>query len=675
MGKNVSVKSFMLIVLSAILPFIAFAQTVQFASSVKAFSSEAGAKRYSAKQILGKPDAMPQGGDSPCAWMPKDGESASEFIEVGFDKPMKIQQVAVFENFYPGTIKNIFLLEANGFKHSVYEATPAMTSELSRVLRKTMPLTVYEVAAVRIEMTPSAVTGNNQIDAVAISDSEIPVEAKINIVPDLVFDSQPENLGYSVNTEYNEALPVIAPDGKSIYFVRKNSPQNLDISLGDNDDIWFSQLDEKGAWTPAVNLGYPLNNEHHNFVCSVTPDGNTLLLGNQYFRDGSTGGGVSIAFMGKKGWEFPENLKIKEFKNKDKFMEISMSSDGKALFMTIEMDDAIGGRDIYVSFREDDVNWTKPQNLGASINSAGDEASPFLASDGKTMYFATTGRSGFGSYDVFVSKRQDSTWTNWSEPVNLGEGLNSPGMDAYYRIPAAGDYAYYVSSKNSKGGTDIFKIKLPQEVRPDPVVLVYGTVYNKKTGKPVGDADVIYEILPGGEEAGIARSEPGTGDYKIVLPYGKNYGILAKAEGYISVSDNLDLTQVAEYKEIRKDLYLAPVEVGEIIRLNNIFFDYDKATLRPESFPELERVVDFLKTSPKVEIELSGHTDDKGSDNYNLTLSQQRAKAVVDYIISKGIAPSRMIAKGYGETKPVATNETEEGRQLNRRVQFEILKK
>ncbi|MDZ4845709.1 MAG: OmpA family protein [Chitinophagales bacterium] len=675
MGKNVLVKSCALMILSALVSVSVNAQTIQFASSVKAFSSEAGAKQYSAKQILGKPNVLPQAGDSPCAWMPKDGESAAEFIEIGFDKPMKVQQVAVFENLYPGSIKNIFLIEANGLKHSVYEGTPALINELSRVFRKTVPLTVYEVAAVRIELTPSAVTGNNQLDAVAISDSEIPIEAKINILPDLVFDSQPENLGYSINTEFAEALPVIAPDGKSIYFVRKNSPQNFDISLGENDDIWFSKLDDKGVWTPAVNLGYPLNNEYHNFVCSVTPDGNTLLLGNQYFRDGSTDGGVSISFMGKKGWEFPENLKIKDFKNKDNFMEISMSNDGKALFMTIEMDDAIGGRDIYVSFREDDVNWTKPLNLGATINSAGDEMSPFLASDGKSMYFATTGRSGFGNYDVFVSKRMDSTWTNWSEPVNLGDGLNSPGKDAYYRIPASGDYAYYVSSKNSKGATDIFKIKLPQEVRPDPVTLVYGTVYNKKTNKPVGDTDVIYEILPSGEEAGIASSEPGTGDYKIVLPYGKNYGIRAKAEGYISVSDNLDLTQVAEYKEIRKDLYLAPVEVGEIIRLNNIFFDYDKATLRPESYPELDRVVDFLKTSPKIEIELSGHTDDKGSDNYNLTLSQQRAKAVVDYFIEHGIATSRMIAKGYGETVPVATNETEEGRQLNRRVQFEILKK
>lgn len=497
----------------------------------------------------------------------------------------------------------------------------------------------------------------------------------INVVPNLVFDSGPENLGSNVNSEYAEALPVIAPDGKSIYFVRKNHPQNFDANFEANDDIWYSTLDSSGNWTPAVNMDYPLNNSHHNFVCSVTPDGNMLLLGNQYFKDGSTAGGASISVMGKKGWEFPQNLKIEDFQNKAAHIEISMTGDGKALLMTIQMDDALGARDIYVSLRKNENTWTKPVNLGSNVNSVGDEATPFLASDGKTLYFATDGRPGYGGYDVFMAKRQDSTWTNWSEPLNLGNGINSPAKEAYYRIPASGDYAYYVSEKNSLGSTDIFRIKLPKEIRPDPVVLVYGTVYNKKTLKPIGNANVKYEILPGGEEAGIARSEPDSGTYKIVLPYGKFYGILAKAEGFISVSDNLDLAQVAEYKEIRKDLYLAPVEVGEIIRLNNIFFDYDKATLRPESFPELDRVVAFLKDNRKVEIELSGHTDNRGSDDYNLALSQNRAKAVVDYFIQQGVDASRLIAKGYGETKPVATNDTEEGMQLNRRVQFEILKK
>jgi len=496
----------------------------------------------------------------------------------------------------------------------------------------------------------------------------------IPIVPNLVFDSQAENIA-NINSEYTEALPVIAPDGKSIYFVRKDHPQNFDAQFGPNDDIWYSTLDTNGRWLPPKNIGYPLNNRFHNFVCSVTPDGNMLLLGNRYFKDGSMGDGASISVMGKKGWEFPRNLKIADFENKSKLIEISMTSDGKALLMTIQMADAIGERDIYVSFRKDDINWTKPLNLGPMVNSPGDEATPFLATDGKTLYFSTNGRPGFGSYDVFMSRRLDDTWTNWSEPLNLGTGLNTAGKDAYYRIPASGEYAFFVSDKNSLGSTDIFRIRLPKEVRPDPVVLVYGTVYNSKTNKPIGNANIRYEILPGGEEAGIARSDADDGSYKIVLPYGKLYGILAKAVGHISVSDNLDLAQVAEYKEIQKDLYLSPVEVGEIIRLNNIFFDYDKATLRPESYPELERVIAFLKENPKVEIELSGHTDNRGKDEYNLNLSQARANAVVEYIIQHGIDASRLIAKGYGETRPVASNDTEEGMQLNRRVEFEILKK
>ncbi|GIV34513.1 MAG: hypothetical protein KatS3mg031_2048 [Chitinophagales bacterium] len=650
------------------------AQDIQYATRVIAFSSQAGEKNNAAIQIMGKPEVMPQCGDCFCAWMPADTESKSEFIEVGFARPMQAAQVAVFENLNPGTITKIYLLAEDGSRHEVFSGPSPAVQETCRTFRITFPLTAYKVTGVRVELNPSLVAGKNQIDAIALSDSETPIEAIIHTVPDLVFDSEAENLGSAINSIYAEAQPVISPDGKSLFFVRKNHPENYGMDLGDNDDIWFTEQDASGNWKPAVNVGYPLNNEHHNFVCSVTPDGNTLLLGNQYFKDGSTAGGVSISVRGKKGWEFPRNLKIDNFYNRAPYMEISLTSDGKSLLMTVERDDARGARDIYVSHRIDEIRWSEPVNLG-SVNSAGDEASPFLASDGKTLYFSTNGRSGFGSYDVFMAKRQDSTWTNWSEPVNLGSGINTPGMDAYYRIPAAGDYAYFVSSKNAIGATDIFRIRLPKEVRPEPVVLVYGNVYNKKNNKPIGNASIVYEVLPGGEEAGIARSEPETGAYKITLPYGRFFGIRAAAEGYISISDNLDLTQIEEYKEVRKDLYLAPIEVGEIVRLNNIFFDYDKATLRPESYPELNRVVEFLKSSPRVVIELSGHTDDRGSDSYNLALSQNRAKAVVDYLIKQGISPSRLVAKGYGETRPVATNDTEEGRQLNRRVEFEILKK
>lgn len=205
------------------------------------------------------------------------------------------------------------------------------------------------------------------------------------------------------------------------------------------------------------------------------------------------------------------------------------------------------------------------------------------------------------------------------------------------------------------------------------MILITGKVFNAKTKEPLG-AVIEYENLADGKNVGVAQSNPQTGEYKIVLPYGKNYGFMAYAEKHISVSDNLDLSTVAEYKEVTRDLYLVPIEVGSTIRLNNIFFDVAKATLRAESYPELDRLAGLMTQNGKMQIELSGHTDNVGSDDANLKLSADRAKSVTDYLVSLGITAERIVAKGYGETKPLTTNDTDEGRQLNRRVEFTILK-
>jgi outer membrane protein OmpA-like peptidoglycan-associated protein len=220
-----------------------------------------------------------------------------------------------------------------------------------------------------------------------------------------------------------------------------------------------------------------------------------------------------------------------------------------------------------------------------------------------------------------------------------------------------------------------------EKEKPDPVLLVSGNVYNEKTKEPLS-AELIYETLPDGTEVGKGTSSPIDGSFKIVLPYDKNYSIRASAEKFFAISENLNLDSLIKvgYKEIHKDLYLAPIEIGQVFRLNNVFFDFDKYELRPESYTELNRVVMFLNEYPKIEIEMSAHTDSRGSDDYNITLSHNRAKSVMEYILSKGIATSRITSKGYGETKPVATNtnpdgsDNPEGRQMNRRVEFMIMK-
>jgi len=486
---------------------------------------------------------------------------------------------------------------------------------------------------------------------------------------------QKENLGPNINSKYEELLPVISPDGNTLYFVRNFHPDNIGYVEGvENQDIWFSELQGDGSWSPAQNMGTPINSVGHNFVSSCMPDGNTLLLGNVYHDDGTLSGGVSETHRTQYGWCFPEKINIEYYYNYSQFATYFMSNSGKVMLMTLARKIRIGGEDIYVSFKKNDTLWSEPLNLGPGINTEGDEMSPYLAADEVTLYFATDGLEGYGSADVYVSKRLDSTWTKWSTPVNLGQAINSSGWDAYYYIPASGEYVYFVSWGDEANNSDIYRIRLPDKMKPNPVVLICGKVVNSKTNQPI-EAKIYYETLPDGLEAGIARSHPETGVYKITLPVGKKYGFRAEAEGYISVNDYIDVTDVTSYKEINRDLRLVPIEIGQIIKLNNIFFEFGKYELKNESFPELLRVVRFLNDNPKVKIEINGHTDNVGSDQFNQTLSENRAKSVMDYLIKNNISETRLTYNGYGESKPVATNNTDEGRQLNRRVEFVIMSK
>lgn len=479
------------------------------------------------------------------------------------------------------------------------------------------------------------------------------------------------NLGSGVNTKYSEHWPVISPDGRTLYFLREGDPDNL----AESGDIWFSTLMNDGAWSIARHMGKPLNTLDGGSVCSVTPDGNTLLLLGLYSQNGSINyDGFSLSHKTKDGWNFPQGVVIKNFYNLNNHWSGYLSNDGKKLFMGLQRTDSYGECDIYVSFLLSKNTWSEPINLGSVINTKEMDEDAFLAADNVTLYFESKGHGGFGGFDVFMSKRLDDTWKNWSAPLNLGFTINTKEDDQEYYITAKGDYAYFASSDNSFGELDIFRIKLPEKVKPKPVVLIYGRVLNAKTNEPI-DAEIKYEILSSGVEAGIANSNPNDGSYKIILPYGKNYGYSAKANGYYSISENIDLEKLSEYKEIEKNLYLAPIEIGEIVRLNNVFFDFNKYELKPESFPELDRVVIFLTDYPTMEIELSGHTDNIGTFEYNQKLSENRANAVAEYLFAKGIQRNRIIVVGYGETQPADTNESEEGRQKNRRVEFKILKK
>jgi outer membrane protein OmpA-like peptidoglycan-associated protein len=332
--------------------------------------------------------------------------------------------------------------------------------------------------------------------------------------------------------------------------------------------------------------------------------------------------------------------------------------------------------DIFVCFMKGDGTWTEPKSLGSKINfDEYDEMTPYLASDEETLYFSSNRPGGLGDNDIYMSKRLDKSWQKWSDPVNLGSPINTENWDAFFTLDAGGEYAYLTNSVNTYGESDIVRVKLLEKEKPNPVLLVSGNVYNLKTKEPL-NASLIYETLPDGVIAGNGLSNATDGSFKIVLPYDKNYSIRASADHFFAISENLNLDSLvkAGYKEIHKDLYLAPIEIGQVVRLNNVFFDFDKWDLRPESYVELNRVIDLLNQNPSIEIEMSAHTDNKGSDDYNYKLSDERARSVREYIISKGISAGRIISQGYGETKPVVLNDTDDNRQLNRRVEFKILK-
>lgn len=651
---------------------IYWADTVISVSSE--YSSNTNIKAYTAQQTLYSPNAMPETSTFfETSWSPSQENSGTEFIHVGFKNPIRANKLIICEPVNPGSIVSIDFFDAknnklfnltdrNGFKRTHNTNVLVLPFQLSKEL----------ISQVKLTLNTSLVRGYNQIDAIGLTNTNEMYQLAVNVVQDK-HENKKELLSTNVNSKAAELQPQISPDGRVLYFTRQDHPQNIGYINGQaKQNIWKSETDINGNFLPATLLPPPINNSMHNSLCSITPDGQKILILNVYHPDGSITKGISFSYREGTNWSFPEPVRIDNFYNNNIYGEYCLSVSGRILIMTIERDDSYGLKDIYVSFLKQDNTWTEPLNLGPTVNTVSSEVSPFLAADEKTLYYSTAGKLGYGRQDIFVSRRLDDTWTNWTEPENLGPTINTPFFDAYYSIPASGDYAYF-SSTNNPNKEDIFRIKLPEQAKPTPVVLVKGNVYNAKTKEPVS-ATILYESLTTGKEIGEARSTKDEGYYSIVLSAGDNYGFRANVKGFASINQNIDLSKLDAYKEINKDLYLVPLEQGQIIKLNNVFFDYNKFVINKETTLELDRLVQLMNEYPNMTIEIAGHTDNQGSDQYNLTLSRNRAKAVYDYLTSKQINKRRLTFNGYGKSKPIMSNDTEEGRQENRRVEFKIIK-
>lgn len=680
-------------------------ETVVWGSQVVDVSNEYSPLEYSAIQALHKPNVLPNGGDNPNAWRPK-SEDKESFIMVSFDKPIKAKQVAIAESENPGAVSKVYAYDSEYNEYTLFELTPRAIPLKSRLLNLFFETTPYEIYAIKVILDGAAVPGYNAIDAIGVSSSNLPISVLINLAPGMAQDKEAEKLSENVNSHYLEHAPVISPDGKRLYFSRRYHPDNVG-GTDDVEDIWYSDLDPvTGAWLPAKNLGAPLNTEGPNFISSITTVNGqeVLILGNRYGKKGRMYSGVSMSKRVGDTFSTPEDVEVEDDYNYNPKVDYFLGSKGQTLVISAERDDSYGGRDLYVSFKKGDA-WSAPKNLGVDVNSAADDYAPFLGVDGKTLYFSTSGYSGYGGSDIFVSMRLDDTWEHWSEPENLGASVNSAGDDQYFSIPSTGKHVYF-SRGDLDDDTDIFRFKaddifidkssplmasvahLTDQGEEPALVAVnenagetpgeeehFATIKGRvtdETGNPVSGIPIVIERLPDGVDVGEVTTDE-DGNYEMTVREGARYGIMAKQKGYLSTDENFDFNNMPDHAVVSADLKISKVKSGASIVLNNIFFDLEKAELKTASYPELNRVLDYLQSGDIKKIEISGHTDSTGSSEYNQALSERRAKAVYNFFLTSGISKDRMEAVGYGETKPMLSNDTLANRQKNRRVEFKVI--
>ncbi len=482
--------------------------------------------------------------------------------------------------------------------------------------------------------------------------------------------AEPERL--DINTEeYSEILPIVSPDGKRMFFSRREHPENAG-GLDDRVDIWYTDWETTG-WGEPKHIKTYLNNPSFNFISSISGDGKTIVLGNTYGFDGRMLPGPSYSEQkGVAFWTFPKKLFIRNFDNEDHSYNFNLSRDGKILLMSVEKNGTLGDRDIFVSFKVPYSNeWTTPKNLGKVINTGSLEMTPYLAEDNKTLFFSSNGMGGFGDQDVFISYRQDDTWTNWTTPQNLGEVINTESSDAYFALTPDENNAYFAVGAETPN-SDIYTVRFltkeerEQKEKEAAEMLVSGCVVDRETNENIPGATVA---ISGGEMEAIDVTVDENGCYQVRLQKGFDYSFNASAENYQPAAYTVSIP-VSQDSTMERNLPLDPLSLT--ITLQNVYFDFGKSTLRPESKEELDRAYEVLSKRPNVDIVVEGHTDNRSSWAFNKRLSEARARRVMEYLINKGIAASRLSSIGYSYDRPVAPNTTDEGRQRNRRVELRL---
>ncbi len=517
-----------------------------------------------------------------------------------------------------------------------------------------------------------------------------------------------DNLGSDVNSSYPEYSPIFAPYDSIVFFTSRRpetigGKRNRKISNEYFEDVYYtSALNKK--WQAPEQMKKPINSKGNDASVAVNPVGNGILI----YRGKKGMGDIFISFKrtknnGEQVWTKPKQVIKRINKKNSRESSLTFNSDSTVVFFVSNRKKGYGGKDIYMSMRRGNSNngWTKPANIGGDVNTIYDEEAVFLLNNDSILYFSSRGHNTMGGFDLFRSYKLPDG--RWSEPENVGYPLNSPGDDMFIFVNKDKRTGYYTSNgqEDNYGDLDLyefffytpkdimndaeddliayikkpvneFSMEPPVEIKTMRLTVVTGIVSEYETMKPLY---ARIEIVDNATQEVIqtVMTNASNGEYTVMLPSGKDYGMSVNADGYMFHSENFNIPETSGYQEIRKDIQLLPVNPGSKVVLRNVFFDTGKWALRPESYPELNRLAQAFQLYPNLVIEISGHTDSQGSDASNLTLSQNRAQSVVDYLVSIGVPQTHLIAKGYGETQPVADNGTPEGRQLNRRVEAKII--
>jgi outer membrane protein OmpA-like peptidoglycan-associated protein/tetratricopeptide (TPR) repeat protein len=471
---------------------------------------------------------------------------------------------------------------------------------------------------------------------------------------------EPRNLGDSINTEVSEYFPTITIDGNTLIFTRRVNHINEDF---------YESRKVNGTWSKAVSLPGNINTNNNEGAQSVSQDGQWLIFTGCNFPDGHGSCDLYISYLTPDGWSTPENLGDSI---NTEFWESSpsLSPDKKDLYFSSRQPDGYGGSDLYVSQRQANGHWSIPENLGPTINTIGDEAAPFIHADNQTLYFTSNGHPGYGGDDLFVTRKQPDGI--WSKPENLGYPINTIENEGSLVVAADGKTAYYASDRaDSRGGLDLYTFELREDIRPAKTLWVKGRVFDSTTRKGLPSSVVLTDLGTRQVISNLQTDE--TGNYLITLPEGRDYAFEVKRRGYLFFSENFSLSLSPNDTVYQIDIPLQPLATGAVAVLKNIFFDPNKYDLKPESGAELAEIVQLLKDNPTLKIQINGYTDNSGNPADNIKLSEDRAKSVTDYLIAKGIAPTRLSSKGWGDTLPIADNNTPEGRARNRRTELKVI--